>query len=130
MEPTMKTLSTVALLMCALACAGCLAITGYAPPRFSGQVFDSVTKAPIANAQVRITPYWSPDWLATGVSDSAGRFVATAPRISPLAVSPDELWTDARIEVVAEGYQAQPVAELDLAKRESTNIMVYLKRRE
>jgi hypothetical protein len=46
-----------------------------------------------------------------------------------LPVSADELWEDARIEVAAEGYQTQTLSELDLGKRESANVMVYLTRR-
>ena|SRR5580765_3415397 len=121
----MKALSTIAL-ACALGCTGCLDVAGYGPTRFSGQVVDSITKAPIANAQLRMMPYWNSAWLTTGTTGSDGRFVATASRLSLFPPSSDELWTDARIEVVAEGYQTKTLSELDLTKSQSSNIAVYL----
>lgn len=121
--------SYTVMLACALTCAGCVAVNGYAPPRFSGQVFDGASKVPIANAQVQVTQYWNPDWSASARSDAAGRFQTTPSRMFLFPVSAIELWTDARIEIAAEGYLTRELTEIDLTKRSFANIVVYLKHR-
>jgi hypothetical protein len=126
----MKMLCSV-VLICVLSCAGCASVPGYDTPRFKGEVLDSVTKAPIPNAQVSVAPYWDPESTSKATSDAAGRFdIAKATlHISLSPISFDRAWIDARIEVSAEGYETKQVVLLDLPGRDSPEIPIYLKHR-
>ena len=92
---------------------------------------DSVTKAPIPNAQVSIAPFRAAAMPSTAISDSAGHFelAKTRTHISLLPISFDEAWIDARIEVSADGYETRRLVLLDLTGRTSPEIPVYLKHR-
>lgn len=125
------TIARSVALIGAFACAGCVSLPGYGSPPFQGEVLDSATKAPIQNAQVSVTPFSDLAQRLSATTDTAGRF-AIAGTPWRMSIVPNELiqpWTDARISVFAEGYEAQALAELDLTKGELPDITVYLKHR-
>jgi hypothetical protein len=130
---TMKTVRAALTAACLLACTGC-ALPGYESPGFRGQILDRTTNMPIANARVSATPFWGRRPISVTLSDTAGRF-AIAPDgalrgelIALHPISMAEAWTDARIEVSADGYAPQQQAALDLTKRETPALVIYLDR--
>jgi carboxypeptidase family protein len=110
-----------------LGCAGCVATPGYEMPTFKGAVLDSMTNAPIANAQVLVTPFGGSGLAWSAVSDASGRFEVAKPRRYSLKHVPfDQAWIDARIDVSANGYEPRRVVMLDLTKRYLPDIIVPL----
>ncbi len=115
--------------ICVLTCSGCIGTPGYEMPVFRGAVLDSMTNAPIANAQVRVTPFGGSGLTWTAVSNAAGRFeVERTRRRSLMPIPFKEGWVDAWVDVSAEGYEPQRVVMLDLTKRTLPEIMVALRR--
>jgi len=120
-----------AVAACLLICTGC-ALPGYESPGFRGQILDRTTMQPIPSAQVSVAPFFERGLTSVTISDPAGRFgipPTDQGRIALHPISLEEAWTDAWLEVSAEGYQPHEVAVLDLTKRESPEIVVYLDRR-
>ena len=118
---------------CLLACTGC-ALPGYESPGFRGQILDRATNMPVANAQVSVTPFWGRGPTSVTISDPAGRFAIPpssalmGQRIALHPISMAEAWTDARVIVMASGYAPQQQAALDLTKRETPTLLIYLDR--
>ena len=114
---------------CLLVCSGC-ALPGYESPGFRGQVLDRATMAPIPNARVSVAPFLARDLTSVTISDAAGRF-GIPPRDELFALHPislEEGWTDGWLEVSAAGYQRHGLAVLDLTKRTTPELVIYLDR--
>jgi hypothetical protein len=127
----MKTLHWIAL-VCLPACTACVGSPGYEFPGLKGQVLDSMTKAPIAGATVSVTPFGGSGLRLTSASDPAGRFEVqrTTNHLGWYSGIPlTRAWTDAHIDVSADGYQPQRSALLDLTKRTLPDVPVYLTHR-